>query len=215
MKLRVVAATRSAHKLAEIRGILASVPDLELLDPTSIGLDPDPVEEGIEQFDTFEENALAKARWFRQRTGLVALADDSGLMVDALGGAPGVHSKRFAPADLVGTHGMDAANNRHLIERLAHVPDVDRSARFVCVAVLDPGPSRGEPLVCRGEAPGFILRAPRGTGGFGYDPLFFDPEPGRSFAELPEEEKNRRSHRGIAFREMARRLAAGVRGLER
>lgn len=204
--MRVLVATRSAHKLAEIRRILAPVPDLELVDPQHVGLEEEPEEEGIEVFGTFEENAMAKARWFRQRSGMVVLADDSGLTVDALGGEPGVRSKRFAP-DRAPGEGVDEANNRHLLARLADVADPARTARFVCVAVLDPGPSPAVgPLVVRGEALGTILREPAGEGGFGYDPLFFDPSSGRAFAQLTEAEKDARSHRGRAFRELAHRM---------
>lgn len=206
MMLKVVAATRSAHKLAEIRRILAGQPGLEIVGPDDLGLEPDPAEDSIEVFETFEENALAKARWFQERTGLPALADDSGLMVDALGGAPGVRSKRFAPPELRGNGTVDEANNRHLLHRLKDLPPADRTARFVCVAVLDPGPDGGAPVVCRGEAPGHILAEPRGADGFGYDPLFLDASSGRSFAELTPQEKDARSHRGLAFRQMAERL---------
>jgi len=171
-----------------------------------VGLPELPEEEGIEVFDTFEDNAAAKARWFRERSGMPVLADDSGLAVDALGGEPGVRSKRFAPEQRPG-EGVDQANNRYLLERLGEVEGEARSARFVCVAVLDPGPGPdGAPLVIRGEAHGSILPEAVGEGGFGYDPLFLDPESGRAFAQLTEEEKDARSHRGRAFREMARRM---------
>jgi len=204
--VRLLVATRSPHKLAEIRRILAHVPHLELVDPLQVGLPELPEEEGIEVFDTFEDNAAAKARWFRERSGMPVLADDSGLAVDALGGEPGVRSKRFAPEQRPG-EGVDQANNRYLLERLGEVEGEARSARFVCVAVLDPGPGPdGAPLVIRGEAHGSILPEAVGEGGFGYDPLFLDPESGRAFAQLTEEEKDARSHRGRAFREMARRM---------
>lgn len=199
--MRLLVATRSRHKLAEIRRILGAVPALELLDPLEAGLPEQPEEEGIEVFDTFEANALAKARWFRERSGMAVLADDSGLMVDALGGEPGVRSKRFAPFRRPG-EGVDEANNRHLLERLEGVEDAARGARFVCVAVLDPGPD-GAPLVSRGEAVGRILRQTVGQGGFGYDPLFLDPGSGKAFGEFSEEEKDARSHRGRAFRALA------------
>lgn len=204
--MRLLVATRSRHKLAEIRRILHPVPDLELVDPMEMGLEELPEEEGIEVFDTFEANATAKARWFRERSGMSVLADDSGLVVDALGGEPGVRSKRFAPDRRPG-EGVDQANNRHLLERLEGVDDPARTARFVCVAVLDPGPEAGgAPLVVRGEALGRILRAPAGVGGFGYDPLFHDPDSGKAFAQLPEKEKDARSHRGRAFRALFERI---------
>ena len=210
--MRVLVATRSAHKLGEIRRILGGVPGLQLLTPDEAGLPPVPEEEGIEIHETFEENALTKARWFRERSGMTVLADDSGLVVDALGGEPGVRSRRFAPHRLPG-EGVDEANNRHLLERLQGVPQAERTARFVCVAVLDTG-AEGEPLVVRGEAEGRMLEAPVGQGGFGYDPLFLDPEAGVAFAELSGEEKDARSHRGKAFREMARRLSGSGNGGE-
>lgn len=204
--MRVLVATRSRHKLAEIRRILSAVPGLDVVDPGEVGLPEVPEEEGIEVFETFEENALAKARWFRERSGMAVLADDSGLVVDALAGEPGVRSKRFAPRREPG-EGVDQANNRFLLERLAGVEDPARTARFVCVAVLDPGPAPdGAPLVVRGEAEGRILRAPVGEGGFGYDPLFHDPALERAFAQLSDEEKDARSHRGRAFRELAGRM---------
>ncbi len=206
MTVRLLVATRSRHKLAEIRRILGDVPDLELLDPLQVGLPELPEEEGIEVFDTFEGNATAKARWFRERSGMSVLADDSGLVVDALGGEPGVRSKRFAPERRPG-EGVDQANIRYLLERMEKVEEQARRARFVCVAVLDPGPeSGGAPMVVRGEAEGLILKEAVGEGGFGYDPLFLDPELGRAFAQLSEEEKDARSHRGRAFRELAWRM---------
>ncbi len=203
--MRLLLATRSAHKAEEIRRILGPVPGVELVDLDEAGIPQSPEEEHLEPWDTFEANARSKARWFQERSGLPTLADDSGLEVDALGGAPGVRSKRFAPVD-EGVSGLarDLANNTHLLKRLQGVPAEERTARYVCVAVLDTGD--GEPLVVRGEAPGAILEAGRGEGGFGYDPLFFDPELGRTFAQISQDEKNARSHRGRAFRALATRL---------
>lgn len=203
--MKVVVATRSAHKLAEIRRILGGVPGLVLVDPSAVGVPPSPEEEGIEVFDTFEENAVAKARWFHERTGLPALADDSGLVVDALGGAPGVRSRRFAPVESVDADAQDRANNAHLLRLLGDRPLPERTARYVCVAALV-APGR-EPLVRRGEAEGLILGVPRGWGGFGYDPLFYDQTLGATFAEIPPEAKNARSHRGAAFRALAAALS--------
>lgn len=202
--MKVVVATRSAPKLAEIRRILAGVPGLELADPAAEGLPPSPEEEGIEAFDTFEENALAKARWFHEQTGLPALADDSGLAVDALGGAPGVHSRRFAPGRYPDSDSQDRANNEHLLTLLGDRPLPERTARYVCVAALVR--EGAEPILCRGEAEGLILGLPRGRGGFGYDPLFYDRDLGATFAEVDRAVKNDRSHRGAAFRAMARAL---------
>jgi XTP/dITP diphosphohydrolase len=203
--VRLVIATRSAHKMTEIRRILAGVPDLDLLDLAEAGVEPEPAEEGLEPFDTFAANAASKARWFHARTGLPTVADDSGLEVAALDGAPGVRSKRFAPDRGLEGEARDRANNQHLLSELAARPEADREARYVCVAVLVD--AEGEEHVFRGEAPGVILEAPRGSGGFGYDPLFFDPDLDRTFAEIDREEKNARSHRGEAFRALARHLA--------
>lgn len=203
--MRLVVATRSAHKMAEIRRILAGVPHLELLDLDQAGVTPDPAEEGLEPWDTFEANAASKARWFHARTGLPTVADDSGLEVPALDGAPGVRSKRFAPERGLDGEARDRANNEHLLAELGARPDVDRKARYVCVAVLVDG--EGGEHAFRGEAPGVIIEHPRGDGGFGYDPLFYDPELGRTFAEIDRSEKNARSHRGEAFRALARHLA--------
>lgn len=204
--MKVVVATRSPDKLREIRAILAVVPGLELLDLDGAGVPGSPEEDDIEAFGTFEENARAKAAWFQERTGLPVLADDSGLEVDALGGAPGVRSKRFAPnpEGLTG-EARDRANNRHLVALLRDVPEEERIARYVCMAVLDRGD--GAPVAFRGEAEGRIVPEPRGSGGFGYDPHFFDPELDRTFAEVTPEVKDARSHRGKAFRSLAQYLS--------
>ncbi|MDX1567488.1 MAG: non-canonical purine NTP pyrophosphatase, partial [Longimicrobiales bacterium] len=146
-----------------------------------------------------------KARYFHDRSGLPTVADDSGLAVDALGGRPGVRSKRFAPDQGLDGEERDRANNRHLIRLLEDVPPEDRTARYVCVAALVEK-AGAEPRYFRGEAPGLIVDEPRGTGGFGYDPHFFDPELQKTFAEIPPEEKNARSHRGRAFRALAAHL---------
>lgn len=205
--MRILLATRSAHKAGEIRKILAGVEDLELVTLDEVGVPESPEEDRIEAFETFEENALAKARYFHRITGMATLADDSGIQVDALEGAPGVYSKRFAPDRGLEGQARDDENNRFLLERLDAFPDVARTARYVCVAVLveaDAAP----PRVFRGEAPGIILREARGDGGFGYDPFFFDPDLGKTLAEIAPEEKNERSHRGKAFRAFARDLGA-------
>jgi len=202
--MRLLVATRSAHKMSEIRQILADVPGLTVLDLDEAGITTDPVEDDLEVFDTFEENALAKARHFFGIAGIPTVADDSGIAVDALGGAPGVRSKRFAPDTGLDGQARDDANNRYLVERLAGVPAEGRAARYVCVAALVEG--TGEPLLFRGEAPGVIVDDPRGGGGFGYDPHVFVPELGRTFAELSPAEKNARSHRGAAFRALGKAL---------
>jgi XTP/dITP diphosphohydrolase len=194
---RVVVATGNAHKVDEIRAILAGAGlDLELVPMTEFGV-PSPVEDG----DTFEDNALLKARACVAVTGLPALADDSGLEVDALDGAPGVHSARYAgaPTD-------DAANNAKLLAALADLPAEAWTARFVCAAVLVT--PDGDELVHRGTMPGRIV-APAGEGGFGYDPLFLADATtdGRTNAQLGPAEKDAISHRGVAFRELATELA--------
>ncbi len=204
--------TRSVHKMLEIRQILDDLSDVKLLSLTNLQLSPELEEEDLEPHDTFEANARSKAAYFQQRSGLATVADDSGITVDFLSGAPGVRSKRFAPAarTLDGA-GRDEANISFLLQSLADAPWAARTACYVCVAVLDTG--EGEAVAFRGEAHGIILDAPRGSGGFGYDPLFYDEELGKTFAEISQHTKNERSHRGSAFRALARHLeAAGQAG---
>lgn len=192
---RLVLATHNAHKIGELRAILA--PLLPDLDPASVvgAADvgaPEPVEDGV----TFAANALIKARALAAATGLPAVADDSGLAVDVLGGAPGIFSARWS-----GRHGDDRANLELLLAQLSDVPAEHRRARFVCAAALvTPG---GEEVVETGEMPGTLLAAPRGSGGFGYDPILQPDGEDRSAAELSAEEKNAISHRGQAFRALA------------
>jgi XTP/dITP diphosphohydrolase len=202
----VVVATRSHHKLAEIRQIAPSIPGLRLIDLKAAGVPADPREDALEAFPTFEENALAKARFFAARVRLPVLADDSGLCVDALGGAPGVLSKRFAGrSDLSGLE-LDRANNRHLLDALSRMPDAPRSARYACaVAIVTPA---GQEYSFHGTVDGVILDAPRGSGGFGYDPLFFVPPLGATFAEVQQDVKNRLSHRARAVEAALPRLRA-------
>lgn len=202
--MKLLLATRSAQKLAEIRAILASVPELDLLDLHGAGIPETAQEAELERFHTFEANAVAKARFFAETSGLPTLADDSGLVVDALGGEPGVRSKRFAGEERLEPQARDQRNNEHLLHRLHGTPLPQRTARYVCVAAL--AFPHGDVHTFRGVAEGLILDAPRGTGGFGYDPLFYDPDTGCTFAELTPEEKNRRSHRGKAFRAAAELL---------
>ena len=191
---RLLVATRSVGKLAEFRALLA-VPGLEVVGPEELGIVPDPAEDGLEVFDTFEANARAKAAWFAVQGGIPAIADDSGLEVDALGGAPGVWSKRFAGREGP-DHEVTAANNAELLRRLGGVPPQARGAGYRCVLVLRwPG---GREQLAHGTTRGRILEAPCGTGGFGYDPLFWSEELGRTFAEAPASEKHRVSHRGRA-----------------
>lgn len=193
--MRIVMATGNRGKLAEFQQLLQGTGIVVL--PQSEFDVPDCDETGL----TFVENAILKARHAAQITGLPALADDSGLEVDALQGAPGIYSARFAGAS---GGDADAANNRKLLELLHAVPEAQRGARFQCVLVfmrhaLDPAP-----LICQGTWEGRILGTARGDQGFGYDPLFFVPAQQMSAAEMPAELKNRISHRGQA---MARLLA--------
>jgi len=210
--VKLVVATRSGHKLNEIRVILRGVPGLHLMDLNDAAVQPSRAEEGIEVFDSFEENARAKARYYFRATGLATVADDSGLVVDALGGSPGVRSKRFAPltAEVTGEE-RDRENLEHLLRELAGSTLAERTARYVCVAAVL-HPDAGECNVFRGVSEGMILGARRGGGGFGYDPVFFDRASGKTFAELTPDEKNAASHRGHAFRALAAHLsnACGV-----
>lgn len=184
---RVVVATGNPGKVREIRAILAGLPfEVTALSEFPAVVLPD---EG----DEYARNAAVKAETVAAATQLPALADDSGLEVAALGGAPGVHSARYGGPSL-----DDAGRVRHLLSELGANPGVDRSARFVCLAALArPGE---ETVVVRGECSGLILESPRGTGGFGYDPVFELEPGGRAMAEVPEAEKNRISHRARAFR---------------
>jgi XTP/dITP diphosphohydrolase len=168
------------------------------------GVPYSPEEEDLEPFETFEENALSKAVYFLQKSGLSTVADDSGLEVDALNGGPGVRTKRFAPGAELDGEERDRANNAHLLHSLEGVEESHRTARYVCVAALAWTDGRRETF--RGEAPGRVLEAPRGQSGFGYDPIILDEQSGRSFAELTPQEKNARSHRGKAFRALGESL---------
>ena len=199
--MELLLATRSAHKVQEIRTILSGIPRLTVLDLDDIGLEWRDEEEALEPFDTFEENARSKAEYFHARTGLPTVADDSGLEVDALGGAPGVRSKRFAPVEGLTGHKLDQANNNYLVERLGALELQKRTGQYVCVAALLGFAS--QMIVTRGEARGLILTEPHGDGGFGYDPYFFEPDLDMTFAELHPDQKNELSHRGKAFRALA------------
>ncbi len=201
---RLLVATRSEHKLAEIRE-LAGVPGLEVVSLLDIGLPPAPEEDEIEIHDTFEANAEAKADYFWAQTGLPTLADDSGLCVDALDGGPGVRTKRFAPDELADELGRDRANNRYLLERLDGLPAEERGAHYVCALAVAAGDER---LVVRGQVDGRIAEEQRGSGGFGYDPLFIVPEHEQTFGELPPEVKAGMSHRARAVEALRPWLAA-------
>ena len=184
----LVVATGNAGKLAELAQLLRDL-DVRVHSQQDFGVPP--VEEtGL----SFAENAILKARHASAIAGLPALADDSGLAVDALDGAPGIRSARFA-----GENASDNANNRLLLERLADTPEERRGARFHCVLALVMHARDPVPLICHGTWLGRILHAPRGSNGFGYDPLFLVPALGLSSAELDPADKNRLSHRGQAF----------------
>ncbi len=205
---RLVLATHNPHKVGELRAILEAVglPAEGVVGAADVGAEP-PVEDGV----TFAENALLKARALARATGLPAVADDSGLAVDVLGGAPGIFSARWA-----GGHGDDEANLRLLLDQLADVPAEHRGARFVCAAALVT--PDGRERVETGTMPGRLTTAPRGDGGFGYDPILEpDAQPARATrvltsAELTPDEKNAISHRGAAFRALAPAIAEVLAG---
>lgn len=207
----ILLASRNEHKLAEIREMLADLP-VRILSPADVRLAPDPVEEDVERWSTFEANALAKAAWFRHRTGLPTMSDDSGLCVAALGGAPGVWSRRFAPEEEVGPDGRDAANNRYLLRLLRGRPEAERAAHYRCaLALID----ETFQVVVFGRCDGRIATEAQGSGGFGYDPLFVVPELGETFGNLPPEVKAERSHRAAAIRGIRRWLAPPTSSADR
>jgi len=212
---KIILASHNPGKLREFAALLAAL-DIELVSQRDLGVPP-----AGEPHATFLENALAKARHASRATGLPALADDSGLCVTALGDAPGVHSARYAQmagGDAINatdatnatnaTNATDAANNARLLAELAHVPPPKRQARYVAVLVLVRHADDPQPLIGEGVWHGQILTAARGAGGFGYDPLFWLPELGKSAAELTSEEKNRASHRAQALQALLARLRA-------
>jgi XTP/dITP diphosphohydrolase len=187
---RWVLATSNRGKVAELSALLAQAGlDINVTAQSELGVEPPP-ETGM----TFVENALLKARHAARITALPAIADDSGLVVGALGGAPGIRSARFA-----GEGASDRAHTAKLLEALA-APSLDRSACFHCVLVALEHPDDPAPVIATGAWRGRIAHAPNGQGGFGYDPVFFDPASGRTAAELSAAEKNRVSHRGAALR---------------
>jgi len=192
---QLVLASNNPGKIREISAILAPLA-IEVIPQAQLN-----IPEADEPHGTFIENALAKARHAAAASGLPALADDSGICVDALDGAPGVYSARFA-----GDPKSDERNNQRLLELLAHSDN--RTARYYCVIVVLRHVDDPQPLIAEGEWHGEVLRAPRGTGGFGYDPLFLDPTIGLTGAELPMEKKNRISHRGKALTLLAERLGS-------
>jgi XTP/dITP diphosphohydrolase len=196
---KLVIASSNPGKLREIAAMLAPL-RIEVLPQGALG-----VPEAEEPYCTFVENALAKARHASRLSGLPALADDSGVCVHALGGEPGVHSARYArAADGADRETRDRLNNEKLLQALAGAKT--RSAHYCCVIVLVRHADDPQPLIAEAEWHGEILQAPRGNGGFGYDPLFLIPELGRTGAELAPEEKNALSHRGRALAVLVRRL---------
>ena len=209
--MKLILASRNKKKIKEMEAILAQhIEGVRILSLDDIGFEGDIEEDGT----TFEENALIKARTAMKAAEnrivaaqaaaiaddrIVAVADDSGLAVDALDGAPGVYSARYA-----GGHGDDAANNALLLQNLAHVPSDERTARFVCcIACVFPD---GREITVRGETEGLIIDHARGEGGFGYDPYFYYEPFGKTFAELTADQKNAISHRGKAVAKLAEEL---------
>lgn len=195
----IVLASNNPGKVREISALLKSE-EIRIIPQGELG-----VEEVEETGLTFVENAIIKARAAARHSGLAAIADDSGIEVDALHGAPGIYSARFA-----GAGASDADNNRKLLEALEGIPEAERSARYQCLIVYMRFFDDPTPVICQGTWEGRILFAPRGENGFGYDPLFYVPDEGCSSAELPADTKNRLSHRGQALRALVRYL--GGRG---
>ena len=188
-------ATNNSEKVEEYRRLLGCLP-VELTTPSNEGVTEEPEESG----DTFEENALIKARFYSEATGLPALADDSGIEVDALNGEPGVRSARYG-----GLQDNDDDRNKLLLSNLSNVPWENRTARFVCVVALV-WPGSGEKETFQGACQGYVAFEPSGQEGFGYDPLFYYPSFGKTFGQTDAEAKDSVSHRGIAARKAAQRL---------
>jgi XTP/dITP diphosphohydrolase len=202
----IVLATRNDGKKVELLPLLAPL-GARILTLDQAGVEFSPEEDAIESHDTFEANASAKARWFNRQSGLPCIADDSGLAVDALGGEPGVRSRRWS-GEQRETARQDAANNALLLESLRAADAAGargRGARYVCVAAYADG---AREVTTRGETIGFIIDEPRGSGGFGYDPYFWSPELGCTFAEATLEQKATVSHRGRAMRALCAALGA-------
>lgn len=193
--MKVVLASKNPHKLVEIQAILKPL-GMELVLESQLGISVDVEETG----ETFEENSLLKADTVMKATGLPALADDSGIAVDALGGDPGVHSARYGDDPTLDDWGRLLL----LLKNTEHVPDGERQAQFVCVITLVY--PDGRVIQARGEAHGELLRQAQGTGGFGYDPIFYYPPAGKTFACLTAEEKNQVSHRANALRVLYEKL---------
>lgn len=193
--MKVVLASKNPHKLVEISKITEKF-DIELVMESDLGVDVDVEETGT----TFEENSFLKANAVMQATGLPALADDSGIAVDALNGEPGVYSARYGFDDSLD----DWGRLQLLLKNTEHVPDGQRQAQFVCVITLVT--PQGQVIQARGEVHGELLRTPAGEGGFGYDPIFYYPPYGKSLAEVSPEEKNQVSHRANALKAFYEKL---------
>ncbi len=193
--MKVVLASKNPHKLVEISKITEKF-DIELILQSELGLDLDVEETGT----TFEENSFIKAQAVMEATGLPALADDSGIAVDALNGAPGIYSARYGFDDTLDDHGRMML----LLKNTENVPDGSRQAQFVCVITMVT--PNGQVIQARGEAHGELLREPVGTGGFGYDPIFYYPPLSKGFAELTADQKNQVSHRGQALKLLNQKL---------
>ena len=195
--MKLILASKNRHKLAELDAILRGL-GMEVALESEYGLDIDVEETGT----TFAENSYLKAKAVFDASGHAAIADDSGLMVDALHGEPGVYSARY------GGRQTDAARTAYLLENMKNVPDDQRGAQFVSVITcIFPD---GRKITAKGVCRGTILHETHGTGGFGYDPVFFVPEYGMTFAELSAEQKNAISHRGLALREFSRKVQEGI-----
>ena len=193
--MKIVLASNNAHKLQELRAILTTL-GMEVVAQRDMGITVEPNENGT----TFEENSYIKAKTIMDCCGLPTIADDSGLMVDALDGAPGVYSARFGGERCK----TDRDRLEYLLELMQEVPEERRTAKFVSViTLLTPD---GRKIVARGECPGTILREPKGENGFGYDPVFYVAEAGCTFAQLPAEQKNRISHRARALAAFAQQV---------
>lgn len=193
--MKVVLASKNAHKLTEISQITRLF-DMELVLQSELGVDIDVEETGT----TFEENSFLKANAVMQATGLPALADDSGIAVDALNGEPGIYSARYGFDDTLD----DRGRLNLLLKNTEQVPDGQRQAKFVCVITLVT--PDGKVIQARGEVHGELLRAPAGEGGFGYDPIFYYPPFGKTLAQVSAEEKNQVSHRAVALRVLYEKL---------
>lgn len=194
--MKIVLASGNKGKIRELAALLTTL-NVTIVPQNELG-----VEEIAESHVTFIENALSKARHAASVTGLAAIADDSGLTVDALSGAPGIYSARYA-----GEKATSKDNIQKLLADMKHIPPEKRQARFYCVLVFMHSPNDPTPLICEGSWSGTILPSPKGDDGFGYDPIFYLPSLQKTAAELPLDEKNAISHRGIALQSLIKRLA--------